>query len=111
MDVSQLRKLINEVIPPGGSEYDTNFTNAELETMLNEQQNLYQAASFAWTIKAGLYQGQIESYKVGNESYDTTKLKDQVDHALKMAAKYAEMARTAESLGAVIIRVKPPEVL
>jgi hypothetical protein len=111
MDVTPLRKLINEVIPPGGVEEDTHFTDAELESLLNDKQNLYLAASLAWTIKAGLYQGQIESYKVGNESYDVTKLKDQVEHALKMSERYAEMARAAGVSGGVIISVRPPEVL
>ena len=106
---TRLRKLLNEVIPEGGTESDTQFFDADLDEMLIEAQSIYAAASMGWTMKAGMLQGQIESYGVGQEKYDMTSLKDQLNHALAMADRYAVMAKAKG--GSVILKVQPPEVL
>ncbi|AEE95779.1 hypothetical protein [Mahella australiensis] len=107
--ITRLRKLLNEPIPPGGSEEDTNFLDADIETLLMEAANIYSAAAAGWTMKAGMLQGQIESYTVGQERYDMTGLKDQLEHALTMARQYADMAKI--SGGSIILKIMPPEVL
>ena len=111
----QLRKMINETIPLGGSETDTNFSDQELDDLMAPANNLYIVAAMCWTIKAGLLKERIENYKVGQESYDHTKLKDMVDHALNMAKQYTEMGKepgfTGETKSSFIIKMKPPEVL
>lgn len=109
---TRLRKLLNEVIPAGGSENNTNFTDAELDLILTESVDLNAAASSGWMEKAGLLQGDIESYTTGNESYDLTSLKDKLNHALSMAKQYAEMsAAAAKMTSGVMLRVCPPKVL
>lgn len=110
----RLRKMLNEVVPTGGTEADTNFTDAELDNLLNDAaENIYLATSFGWTLKAGLLKDRVEKYKVGQESYDKTTLKDMADHALKMARQYADMSRPGGGKpgGARMLKVKPPEVL
>lgn len=109
---TKLRKLLDERIPEGGSDADTRFTDADIDELLTEATNIYAAAAAGWTLKAGMLQqelGQIESYAVGQERYDMRKLQDMVNYALKMAETYSRMA--ASSMGSVILKFKPPEVL
>jgi hypothetical protein len=105
----RLRKLLNELIPAGGSDSDTNFLDTELDEILAEATSIWDAAATGWTIKAGLLKGKIERYGVGQESYNLTALKDELEHALTMAQKHSDMAKA--SMGSVILRFTPPEVL
>ena len=109
---TKLRKLLDERIPEGGSDTDTRFSDTDLDELLVEATNIYEAAATGWTMKAAMFQrelGQIESYSVGQERYDMRKLQDMVNYALKMAETYSRMA--ASSLGSVILKFKPPEVI
>ena len=109
---TKLRKLLDEQIPAGGSDADTRFFDADIDELLTEATNIYGAAAAGWTLKAGMLQrelGQIESYAVGQERYDMRKLQDMVNYALKMAETYSRMA--ASSMGSMILKFKPPEVL
>ncbi|AYO30809.1 hypothetical protein D2962_09475 [Biomaibacter acetigenes] len=109
---TRLRKLLNEVIPQGGSETDTRFLNADLDTLLIEAVNIYSAATAGWTMKAGMLQqelGQIEQYSVGEETYKVVNLTTAINAALKMAETYSRMA--ASGMGSMILRITPPEVL
>lgn len=109
---TKLRKLLDERIPEGGSDADTRFTDADIDELLIEAANIYEAAAAGWTLKAGMFQrelGQIESYAVGQERYDMRKLQDMVNYALKMAETYSRMATSG--MGSMILRIQPPEVL
>jgi hypothetical protein len=108
----ELRELLDEVIPEGGTENDTRFTDAQLDRLLGKNRNIYAAAAEGWTRKAAMFQreiGQIQSYSVGQEKYEMTKAKDLLEYALAMAETYKNMA--ASSIGSVVLRFKPPEVL
>lgn len=109
---TKLRKLLDERIPEGGSDADTRFTDADIDELLIDATNIYEAAAAGWTLKAGMFQrelGEIESYSVGQERYDMRKLQDMVNYALKMAETYSRMA--ASSMGSFILKFTPPEVL
>ncbi|NSW90218.1 MAG: hypothetical protein HPY74_05985 [Firmicutes bacterium] len=106
---TRLRKLLNEIIPAGGSEADTNFLDSEIDDLLKENSNIYEAASAGWTMKAGMLQEKTESYSMGQEKYDLTSLKDQLAHALAMAEQYAGMAKGTSS--GLILKISKPEVL
>lgn len=106
---TRLRKYLNEKIPANGTDADTNFTNAEIDDLLTQASNIYEAAAAGWTIKAGLIGEKIESYGVGQEKYDLTSLKDLHQQALAMAEKYAGLGKT--NIGSVILALTPPEVL
>ncbi len=109
---AKLRKLLDERIPEGGSDADTRFSDADMDELLTDAANIYEAAAAGWTLKAGMSQrelGQIESYAVGQERYDMRKLQDMVNYALKMAETYSRMA--ASHMGSVILKFKPPEVI
>jgi len=105
----RLRKLLNEVIPPGGTESDTNFFDVDLDELLIEAVSIYGAAAAGWTMKAGMLQEQLERYSAGQEQYNITTLKDKISHALAMADRYAKMSST--SVGSLILKAVPPEVL
>lgn len=108
----KLRKLLNEQIPSGGTETDTRFLDTELDDLLLEAATVYGAAATGWTIKAGMFQSQIESYSVGQEKYDLTSVKDQYTQALAMADKYAALAKSKDPSGSsIILKINPPEVL
>ncbi|GAA0390489.1 hypothetical protein [Paenibacillus motobuensis] len=109
----RLRKLLNEVIPADGTEADTRFLDAEIDLLLTEADSLHGAASVGWMEKAGLLQGDIESYSAGTEKYDLTSLKDRLSHALAMAKQYADMETAAAGKNATgfMIKVCPPRVL
>ena len=109
---TKLRKLLDEQIPAGGSDADTRFSDADIDELLIDATNIYEASAAGWTIKAGMFQrelGQIQSYSVGQERYDMRQLQDMVNYALKMADTYSRMA--ANSMGSLILRIQPPEVL
>ena len=108
----ELRELLDEVIPEGGSESDTRFTDAQLDRLLGKSRNIYAAAAEGWTRKAAMFQrelGQVQSYMVGQERYDMAKVKDLLEYALAMAQTYSRMA--ASGMGSMILKFKPPEVL
>lgn len=108
----ELRELLDEVIPEGGTEGDTRFSDAQLDRLLNRANNIYAAAAEGWTRKAAMVQreiGQIKSYSVGQERYDMADLTSLLEYALKMAETYSRMA--ASSMGSMILKFKPPEVL
>ena len=109
---AKLRKLLDERIPEGGSDADARFSDADIDELLIDATNIYEAAAAGWTLKAAMFQreaGQIQSYSVGQERYEMSNLKDLMEYALKMAETYSRMA--ASSIGSVILKFKPPEVL
>lgn len=106
--------MINDLIPAGGSDEDTTFSDLELDDIISESNNIYRAASEAWSIKASLLQGEIESYSAGNEKYELTPLKDRLHHALSMSRMYEEKAESLEAeepQGSVILKFKSPDVI
>ncbi|ADQ06504.1 conserved hypothetical protein [Caldicellulosiruptor hydrothermalis 108] len=110
--IQELRELLDEVIPQGGTESDTRFSNEQLERLIYRANNIYAAAAEGWTRKAAMLQrelGQIESYSVGQERYDMRKLQDALNYALKMAEVYSNMSKS--SMGSIVLRIQPPEVL
>ncbi len=107
---NELRELLNEVIPDGGTESDTRFTDAQLDRILTSARNIYAAASEGWIRKAAMFQTkEIQSYSIGQESYTFTKSTEMAEYALKMAEMYASMA--SKGMGSTILRFEPPEVL
>ena len=110
----RIRKYLNETIPVGQADADTRFLDSELDELLTEAVNVYQAAGKGWIVKASLLQGDIESYSVGREKYDLTSLKDQLAHAVTMAEQYASLGKTAgggQVSSGVILKLTRPEVI
>ena len=109
---TKLRKLLDERIPENGSDADTRFSDADIDELLIDATNIYEASAAGWTLKATMFQreaGQIQSYSVGQERYEMANPKDLIEYALKMAETYSRMATS--SMGSVILKFKSPEVL
>ena|SRR5699024_7852465 len=109
----RLRKLINDVISEGGTDDGATFSDDELNDLIKESSNIYYAAYEGWTIKAGMLEGDIESYTAGNEKYDMASLKDRLSHYLSMAERYKAKADGIEGgiQTAVLLKFKPPRVM
>ncbi|EZH67901.1 hypothetical protein DH09_08235 [Bacillaceae bacterium JMAK1] len=104
-DLIKLRRYTNDI----GKKL---FDDDELMEILSDHQDVYQAASTVWAIRAGKLESEIESYSVGQETYHTTKLKDKLDHALKMIEHYSSLGYS-EGGGdtGFIFNVRRPDVM
>lgn len=109
IDLAYLRLLTSERIPAEGSEADTSFTNAELTAIISQcGDDVNLAASEVWKVKAGLIQLQIESYKLGEESVNYTKLQDLYKQAIELSDKYRKQSKFS---AANVFSSTPPDVL
>lgn len=92
----QLRLLIDEVIPNGGSDTDTRFTDAELDSIIAEAVDIYAAASEAWFRKAARAmseRGGLEESTAGDERLKFVSLQEYEDHCLRMADMYGKRSK------------------
>ena len=106
----QLRALLDERIPPGGSESDTRFADAELDEILTRSASLYEAAAEGWLRKAGRAfseRGGMEESRAGNEQTRFASLKDYRDHCLQMHQLY----KTKCSTGSLALGMAVHDVL
>lgn len=112
---ARLRKYLHEIIPIGGSDTDTNFTDDEIEELLQSVDNIYLAAAQGWRLKATtapMEVGQITKYSIGQETYQKSTASDYLSYCLEMAKMYEEMAEKDNSLsGSRIFKIKAPNVL
>jgi len=111
---TDLRELLDEEIPEGGSDSDTRFTAVQVDSMLTGAHNVYAAAAVGWTRKAAKLQrelGRKKSYSIGQEKYDYETLKDNLGYALTMAQTYQGMAGPAPTSVSMLFDVAKPEVM
>jgi len=86
-DVDRLRGLIGETIPDGETETDTNFTDNQLEGILDANDgNLERAAFEGWRHKAAIY-ADLVNVSEGNA---TRAMSDLHKHALDMMKAYSK---------------------
>lgn len=107
----KLRRLIDEVIPAGGADTDTRFTDTELDEILTESNYIEEAAAECWERKAARAmseRGGLEEARVGDESHRFVSLREYRDHCLAMAARFR--ARIPRS-GSLLLAFEPPDVL
>mgnify|MGYP005849277969 CR=1 FL=1 len=109
--------MLGEEIPSGGQDTDTNFTESQIDKLLANAQNLYQAASAGWRKKAAkLIQklGEISEYSVGQETYKKVNLQTAINIAQDMIRMYEDLdkkSKPATNTGSMILKITPPEVL
>lgn len=65
--ITRLRTLLGEPIPPSGADTDTMFTDAQVQDFLDLTGTLTQAAYVGWLAKAGTYAGLANTTE-GNAS-------------------------------------------
>lgn len=107
----QLRRLIDEVIPQGGADTDTRFTDDELDEILTAASVIEEAAAEAWMRKAARAmseRGGLEASEVGDERLRFVSIKDYRDHCLAMAEYYRSKV---PGRGSLIFGFEPPDIL
>ncbi len=107
---SKLRLYIDEIIPNGGTDTDTRFTEAELDDILSEAADIYSAASEAWFRKAARAmseRGGLEENSAGDERHKFVSIEAYRDHCLQMSSVYARMAGSRSR----VMAFEPPDVL
>ncbi|NPV44809.1 MAG: hypothetical protein HPY70_12680 [Firmicutes bacterium] len=105
-----LRTMIDEVIPEGGTDKDTRFTNDFLTQVLTEASSLEEAAAILWEIKAARAfseRGGIEETRAGDESIKYVSLAEYRDHCEKMANHYRQKT---SGYGSRLFGLEAPEV-
>lgn len=103
--LTQLRAVIGETIPSGGSAEDTLFSDNELMTVLTAAgENPTIAAKLAWEQKAAHYSNLVDITD-GNAS---RKMSDLLDNAMKMVEYYGSAAKPATATRTRIGRVRRP---
>lgn len=109
----ELRELLDEEIPAGGTEAETEFTDDQINRLLRPAVNMHAAAAEGWRRKAGKIQkklGLISSYQSGNERYEYVNLTTALNAAMNMVKMYDDLAGRP-MLGSYMLGVRPPEVL
>ena len=113
--IEEMRELIDEEIPASGTEADTAFTNARLESILSQSTNLQAAAAECWRRKAAKIQkqiGELSSYQVGTERYEYVNLTTALNSALKMAEVFdVQSDKQTPGNGSFMLKITPPKVL
>lgn len=112
---TELRELLDEEIPSGGSESNTRFTTAQIDRLLTQAANVNEAAAAGWLRKAGKLQnelGRLEETQAGDERQKRVNLSTAIDYCLKMANEYKGLA-AASSGGSRsrLLALDPPTVI
>ena len=70
--IALLRVLLNDPIPPGGTDADCMFTDAALAVMLQMSDSMAEAAYLGWTQKAMLYAdpNRLVRAQIGSETLE-----------------------------------------
>lgn len=88
---TELRELIDEVIPEGGTEADTRFTDAQLDALIEKANTIEEAAAAAWErkgLRAMSERGGLEESQAGNERMKFVSIEAYRDHCFQMAAYF-----------------------
>lgn len=107
---TKLRNLIDERIPPDGTEDDTRFKNTELDEILTEANNINQAAAEGWTrkaLRAMSERGGLQESQAGNEKLKFVDLVEYKKHCLEMAQMFEQRG----GKGTRLFAFDPPDVL
>lgn len=82
--IAEVRALLNESIPSGGTEADTLFTDAQVQGWIDATSDTDAAVAVGWATKAGMYADLVDT----QEGTSKRAMSDLSDHALAMAKFY-----------------------
>jgi hypothetical protein len=86
---AQLRLMLGEVIPPGGSDSDTLFFDGDIENIFSDAgADFTTAGMIGWRLKAGKLADLVDITEVGEQ----VKLSQLHGQALKMVEIYEDLA-------------------
>lgn len=112
---TELRELLDEVIPAGGTESSTRFTTVQIDRLLTNAQNVYLAAAEGWIRKAGMLQkelGSLTETQAGDERATRVNLSTAVNYCFNMAEQYRTTGlRLVAGSGSRVLAFEAPDVL
>ncbi len=82
------------------------FTDDEIDMLISESDCIYCAASQGWILKAAMYEnsvGEMTEYKIGEESYKSSNIKDLVSVAYQNADTYKAMCKNKKDIGSIML--------
>lgn len=82
--IAEVRELLGETIPAGGTEADTLFTDAQIQGWIDATSDTDSAVVVGWRAKAAKYADLVDTA----EGTSKRSLSDLLDHALKMIDLY-----------------------
>jgi len=110
----RLRALVDEPVPAGGSQYDTRFTDDQLDVLLNAASSVEGAAADGWMRKGGMLLNEmdgIESERQGQETYSYASLKSQLAYTREMSHYYRSIDQADRGVRVGrMLSVEEPEV-
>ena len=83
--VERVREEIGEVIPAGGAESDTMFTDDQIQAWIDEEETLNEAIARGWRAKAAQYADLVDTA----EGTSKRSMSDLSANALRMAASFS----------------------
>lgn len=116
----KLRQLLDEKIVTGELVSDARFSLEEIDDLIIESSNIYEAATEGWVIKAAMLQrelGKFQSINAGQENYTLVNLTTAIKSAKEMVKMYRELSKEYEKsnnpgqFSSFMIKVNSPEVL
>lgn len=111
---TQLRALLNERIPEGGSASDTRFTDDDIDRLLTASLSMNEAAWRGWVEKASFVfeeDGGVLEKRVGSEVLKLTAPKDKAAYAWEMAGYYEGLIPEEAGSGSRLFAFEPPPEL
>lgn len=85
-DAERLRRRLGEKIPSGGTDEDTNFTDDDIDALIEEAAgDLDKAAHAGWLEKAGMFSALVDTAE-GTSKRNFSQMRDA---ALSMAESWA----------------------
>lgn len=108
---TELRELLDEVIPEGGSDSNTRFSNTQIEALLTAASDINEAAANGWikkAVRAMSERGGLQETQAGDEKHKFIDLEKYRDHCLAMAKMFKDLLA---GKGSRILAFDPPDVL
>lgn len=87
-EATEVREMIGEVIPEGGTEDDTLFTTERIEAWIDASATLEGAALTGWRRKAAHWAGLVSV----TDGAASREFSDLFDHAQEMIKTYSKLA-------------------
>lgn len=84
--IAEVRELLNEDIPAGGTEADTLFTDAQIQGWIDATSDTDSAVVIGWRAKAAKYADLVDT----SEGTSKRAMSDLHEHALAMLKAYTD---------------------
>lgn len=94
--LERVREELGEVIPVGGTEADTMFTDLQIQAWIDEEETLNEAIARGWRAKAAQYADLVDTA----EGTSKRAMSDLHTNALRMAASFSG------SIGGAVARTR-----